>query len=342
MRLERRAGIPLVVGIVLLLAALWLVGSNERAAADWHRGMMRHGGQVLALGPDAAPDAGLYGRTVLVTGTPEVVEPPRDRDFRVRVDTPLLERKVAMFQWREVRVGGDVSYQMDWVDHAVDSSRFEQPEGHVNAQPFPFAGKRFMAPRVRLDHFVLAPAIVRALPSPLQPVSPDFSKLPPNLQASFQVRGGMLTTSADPAHPKLGDLRVRWLAAPLEEITVVARVDGDKLVPAEGAADGRGFQVQLGQRALTDVFADLPMPPGAVWAWRVLALLLAWTGAWLVVRRWRPGRAGTMAALGAGVAVLAALAGVVWLGVSVMVAVVAWVVAALAACAGWFCWRRPA
>ena len=298
----RQAGIFLVSGIVLLLAALWLIGSNEQAAASWHEGMSHHGGDVLVLGKDAAPGAGLYGRMVLVTGTPEVIEPPRDRDFRIRVDTPLLVRKVSMFQWREVRVGGDVSYQMDWVDHAVDSSKFVQPRGHANTQPFPFAGKRFMSPQVRLDNFLLAPAIVKALPAPLQPASPDFDHLPANLQASFQVHDGELTTSADPAHPRLGDLRVRWLAAPLEQITVVARVDGDKLVPAKDAVDGHGFQVQLGQRSLTDVFADLPIPPGAVWAWRVLALLLAWAGAWLIVRRWRPSHAGMTAALAAGVA----------------------------------------
>lgn len=342
MGLNRLADIGFVAGIVLLLAALWMLGANEHAMVNWHMGMLRHGGDVLVLGSDAAPGPGLDGRTVLVSGMPDVVEPPRDHDFHVHVDTPLLVREVAMFQWREVRVGGDVSYQQDWVDHAVDSSRFDQPAGHANTQPFPFDSQRFVAPQVRLDHFMLAPAIVQALPMPLRPVTPDFSRLPANLQASFQAYDGMLTTSTSPENPHLGDLRVHWLAMPLEVVTVVARVDGDRLGPAKGATDDEGFQVQLGQRSLTDIFADLPLPPNAVWTWRVVAWLLAWLGAWLIVRRWRPARFAVPIALAWGIAVLSVLAGAVWLTASVMAVTIAWVVGVLAALAGGLLWRQAA
>lgn len=342
MGLNRQADIGFVAGIVLVLAALWMIGANEHAVADWQMGMSRHGGDVLVLGPDTTPGVDLDGQEVLVTGMPEVVEPPRDRDFRVHVDTPLLVRKVAMFQWREVRVGGQVFYEQDWVDHAVDSSHFGQPAGHANTQPFPFETARFMAPQVRLDHFMLAPTIVKALPMPLQPVTPDFSRLPANLQASFQAHGDMLSTSVNPENPQLGDLRVHWLAMPPKVVTVVARVDGDRLMPAKGAAAGEGFQVQLGQRSLTDIFADLPLPPDAVWPWRVVALLLAWLGAWLIVRRWRPAHLAVPVALAWSVAMLGALAGVMWLTISVMAAVIAWIIAILAALAGGLLWRRAA
>ncbi|HET7299132.1 MAG TPA: TMEM43 family protein [Oleiagrimonas sp.] len=341
MGLNRRASIVSAAGIVLLLAALWLIGGNEHAAADWHQGMARHGGDVLVLGPDATPGADLDGRTVLVTGVPEVVEPPQDRDFRVHANTPLLVRKVAMFQWREVRVGGHVFYEQDWVDHPVDSSQFDQPTGHANTQPFPFRAARFLAPQVRLDHFMLAPAIIEALPVPVQPVTPDFSRLPTSLQASFRTHDGTLTTSNHPGSPHLGDLRVNWLAMPLETVTVVAQVDGDSLMPASDAADGEGFQVQLGQRSLTDIFADLPLPPEAVWAWRVVALLLAWAGMWLILRHWRPARISVPVALAGGIAVLALLAGIMWLVASTAVAVAAWIITILAAATAWLFWRHP-
>lgn len=326
------------IGAALLLVGLWVLGANERSAAAWHRGMARHGGNVLVLGKNASPDADQDGRQVLVTGTPEVVEPPRDRDFRMRADTSLLVRKVAMFQWHEVRVGGQVSYHQDWVDHAVDSSRFEHPERHANTQPFPFTGQTFQAPQMRLNHYTLAPAIVRALPGALQPVAPETDRLPANLQASFRTYGHVLTTSADPQHPRLGDLRVQWLARPLQTVTVVARVDGGQLVPATGA--GKGFSVQIGERSLTDIFPDLPLSPGAVRVWRVLALLLAVSGIWLVVRPRCPERLAVPMALAAGVTVLGILAGVMWVTASVMVAVIAWLIAVLAVLAGWQGWRR--
>ncbi len=42
-----------------------------------------------------------------------------------------LARKVEMFQWHETN--GDIrSYDMDWVDHPVDASKFAQPQRHEN------------------------------------------------------------------------------------------------------------------------------------------------------------------------------------------------------------------
>lgn len=338
MSTTRRTWIILEVGIVLMLIGLAVLGVNEQSAAAWQRGLAGHGGGILVLGTDAAPDASQDGQRVLVTGEPQVVERPRDPDFHVSADTSLLVRKVAMFQWHEVRIGNHVSYQQDWIDHPVDSGSFQQPAGHANTQAFPFSGKRFHATVVHLNGYVLAPELVHALPGGVKPLQPDFSHLPANLQASFRVQGDMLTTSAGGDRPRLGDLRVQWRVHPLQTITVIARADGNRLVPAAGP--GKGFEIQLGERSLTDVFPDLPLPPSGVWAWRVLALVLTCLGAWLVLRRWLATRTAVPVALAAGVAALGVLAGIMWVATSVMVAVIAWIIAILAGSGGAFCWRR--
>jgi hypothetical protein len=324
-------------GAALLALALVLLFANERGVLAYRQAAERHGGSVLDLGTEAYPDSDQYGHMVRVAGTPEVVEPPRDADFGVSADTPLLVRKVQMFQWREVRVGTGVNYEMDWVDHAVDTSRFERPQGHANPGPFPFRGARFVAPNVRLAHYHLDPAIVRALPGVGAPIRADLSRLPPNLAASFQIVDGRLSTSADPGSPQLGDLRVSWEAVPLQLVTVIARVDGRSLKPAVGAADGRGFEVQVGDRALRDVLPDLPPVPGAVWTWRVLALLIAWGGAVLLLRELRR-RPDVLAALGLAVVPLALLAAVIWIGTSITAGLMLLALALLAG-AGTI-WRR--
>lgn len=331
-----------LIGVALVLLGLWMLGSNERTAAAWHRGMTRPGGDVQVLGATATSAVTAHGQRVLVSGMPKVVEPPRDTDFGVRADTPVLVRRVEMFQWHEEHAGGQVSYEQNWIDHAVDSRRFRHRAGHANTQPFPFASRRFQAAKVRLGRYVLAPAIVRALPGALQMLEPDFNDLPANLQASFQVHDGMLTTSSNPRHPRLGDLRVTWLVRPLQDVTVVARVDGDELVPAPGPGPGEGFEVQVGSQSLTDVFPDLPLPLHGAWAWRVGALVLAWLGVWLVALHWCRPRAALPVALAVSVALLGALAGIMWLGTAWVVAVIAWAVAFLAALGAWQGWRRLA
>jgi hypothetical protein len=316
--------------VVLVLAALWLTFATEHAVVIRHSAAAQTRPNAKMLDAKARPKPALDGKIVRLAGTPRVLEPPRDRDFGITFDTPLLVRRVSMFQWHEARADNKVTYRQDWLDHAVDSRRFKHPSGHANTQAFPFAGHKFLAPRVRLGHFKLAPAIVRALPAPVSAVTPSFRRLPVNLQASFQAHDGALTTSVDPEHPRLGDLRVRWLAAPLAPVTVLARVDGDRLVPAAQALGDPGLKVRQRPRASNDAVADLPLSPHAAWAWRVLALVLASLGAWLLVRRRRAGVSGIITAMGLAVGVLALLAGGVWFALSVWVAVVAWIIAALA------------
>jgi len=341
MPVAQRNGIVPAIGVVIVLAAVWLSIAHERAAVAWSQGLERHGGEVVSLKAGAAPDSVPDGHMVRLSGVPGVEGRPADPDFDVTADSPVLVRVVEMFQWREVGHGGYMSYEQDWVAHPVDSSRFRQPEGHANTQPFPFEGKTFRARDVRLGGFVLDPAIVAAMPHPARSFKPDFSHLPANLQASFQVSDGMLVSSAQPGHPRLGDLRVRWLAVPLDTVTVVARARQGRLVPAADAADGRGFSVQLGERSLSEVHPDLPQPPGATRWWRVASLLLAGIGVWLVVGRWRSGRAAVMLAVAGAAAVIGIVIGALWVTTNVASAAIAWGVAVLTIVYAIHVWRRP-
>lgn len=301
------------LGVILLVWAAWMTGSNESMAKQWHQGMAQPSGQVLVLGNDAVPKAASEGRMVLVTGTPTLVQAPRDNDFNVRADSPVLARKVEMFQWHEVRGTGPLSYQQNWIDHPVDSKRFTQPSGHANTQPFPFTGRVFTASEVRLGQFILAPAIVQALPGSAHPLPVNLSKLPANLQASLRGQGNYLTTVSRSGTPHLGDLRIQWLAKPFEEVTVVAQVHGKHLRPEAGAVRGPGFEVRVGEQSLTDVFAALPLRPKTVWTWRVLYLVLALVGAVMLLRAWERPSVRAPVALATAVVLLAVVTGVAWL-----------------------------
>jgi hypothetical protein len=249
---------------------------------------------------------------VRVVGTPTVVEAPRDPDFNLRVNTPLLVRHVEMFQWREVRVGSSVHYELDWVDHLLDAGHFEDPKGHANPVSFPISGKQFDAGLVQLGGFKLGPVLLHAIPG-TQRVTPDPGSMPENLAASFSRYQDYLVTSARPGDPRLGDVRVSWNEVPLQELTVVGRIDGDRLVAAAGAADGKGYVVQVGDVPVLDIFPDLPIPPEFVLSWRILSVLLAALGAFLLLSAQRE-RRDPLLALGLGALVVGVVASVLWLG----------------------------
>jgi hypothetical protein len=292
-------------GAALLIAGLGLAAITERGLLMHHQAAARHGGDVVEAGSDG-PQPGLGGSMVLVSGTPEVVEEPRDADFNLNVATPALNRHVEMFQWREVRVGGDVHYELDWSEQWQDPRKFQQPRGHANPASMPLQSHRFVAGVVRVSGFRLGPVLIDALPG-AQAVTPDPGKLPANLAASFSLYHDYLTTSANPGSPRLGDVRVSWQAVPLQPVTVFARLDGDRLVRADRTEDGQGYQVQVGVRSLSDVLPDVPEPPEFTTARRVGAILLAALGAFLLLWERRRRGGDVVLALAIGVAAIGAV-----------------------------------
>lgn len=301
------------LGALLVLLGMGLVAMTEQGAIQNRTGFVRHGGEVLELDGDSGPQPGQHGYMLRVASNIDVVEEPYDADFGQRFHTPVLVRHVEMFQWREIRVGSDVHYEQDWVDRPLDASRFEHPGGHANPGAFPITGKQFDAGLVKVGGFALSSELLHQLPGS-EFVTPRLGALPANLAASFSQDDQYLTTSVNPGHPRLGDLRVSWETIPVQVVTVFARLDGDRLVPASDAPDGRGYDVQIGDRRLADVLPDVPEPPSMVGLRRVVAVLLSAFGAFLLVWHRLPTDRSLPVALGVGLLLTGALAGVMWLG----------------------------
>ncbi len=284
-------------GALLVLLALLLSWRIESAAATYQAALQAVAGTragVIDLGRDARPSARLQGELVRVVGTPQVVEAPLDTGFNQSALALRLHREVAMFQWQQVDVGYPL-YELEWQDGRVDSAAFAQPRGHENPQP-PVAALDLPAPRVRLDGFVLAPALTARIPGRVpQPVR--AAALPGNLAATFTPYHGALY-SGDPRHPRLGDVRIRWSVVPPQQVTVLARVDHGELLPAPNAS------VQLGDRSLGDLLPQLPPRPLYTWPTRLLAWLLAAAGLAALRHRQGGGIDVVQAALGAAVLLL--------------------------------------
>lgn len=301
-----------VIGVLLIFAGVGLAALTAHSLMNYRTAAQRHGGEMMDLGNDASLQAGQYGHMARVVGTPSVVEPPSDPEFGLKTDTPVLVRHVEMFQWRELHFGNEVSYELAWVDRLLDASHFDQPAGHANPASFPISGKKFDAGLVQVGGFRLAPELVRTLPGS-STVKPDLKSLPPNLAASFSPYQQYLTTSSQPNSPRVGDVRVSWDEIPLRQITVFARIDGDRLVPAADAADGKGYDIEVGDVSLLDMLPDMPIPPDYVMFRRIAAVLLAALGAFVMLVA-RNRRRDPLLALGLGALVVGAVSTMLWLG----------------------------
>ena len=328
-----------VAGALLVLAGVGLEALHASSLIAYREASSRHGGEVIELGSDAQPQAGQHGYMARVVGTPRVVEAPLDPDFNQSSDTPVLVRRVEMFQWHEVNFGGSVHYELDWVDHPVDASHFKDPHGHRNPGKFPISGKQFDAGLVQMDGFKLGSILVHALPGS-NVITPDVAALPENLAVTFSRYKDYLVTSAHPGDPRLGDLRVSWMEVPLQQMTIVARLDGAQLDAAADAGDGKGYQVQVGDVPLLDLFPDLPVAPKFVMFWRILGVLLASLGAFVLLPAPRR-RETPLLALGLGAIGVGSVASIVWLGGADAAVLGGWLVVALVGVAlSVWCLRR--
>jgi hypothetical protein len=330
-----------LLGALLILGGVGLAAMTERSLLNYRAVAVQHGGEALDLGTSAQPEAGQHGYMARLVGTPQVVESPHDPEFNLTVNTPVLNRHVEMFQWREIIIGNVVHYEMDWVDQPIDASQFRRPAGHANTTSFPLQSRRFIATLVQMGGFQLSPMVVRALPGS-DLITPDPRALPENLAASFSGFHNYLVTSAKPGDPRLGDLRVSWEEVPLRQMTIVARVDGSRLVAATDAADGKGFQVQIGDVSLLDLFPDLPIPPDFLWTQRILAVLLAALGSFVALSAHRNPRRDGLLALGLGALLVGAFVSVLWMAGSKSM-FSGWLAVMLAGLGltAWRLWRRP-
>ncbi len=333
--IDARAWPRRLAGAVLVLIALLLLGLTEHTDRLRAMGEDALGGFVLT-GDAAKPGPASDGQLVLAVGAPEVVQPALDPQFNVSVNAPALLRKVEMFQWQETDYGGRRNYEQEWFDHPVDSSKFGDPATHANPGAFPIGPARFDSPEVRVAGFKLDPALVASLAG-VENVSPDLSRLPPNMAATFQVRDGTLLSGSNPDHPQIGDLRISWMQIDPAQISVLARNRGGTLVQASDASGRPLAQVQIGRRSLTDILTDAPQPPHFKWARRLLAVLLAWLGVALLLPP--PRRRDRWLALAIAAVPLALLAGAYWLGVRNVAALALFVIAAIALAGAAWRWR---
>jgi hypothetical protein len=325
-----------VLGGVLLLLGLLLLGFTEHADRLRAMGEDALGGFVLT-GSAATPGPAANGKLVLAVGAPEVTTPARDAQFGVATDAPALLRKVEMFQWNETRFGGVRNYDQNWYDHPIDSSSFGDPSGHANPGAFPINAARFDSTGVTVGGFKLAPELVHMVDGP-ESFDPDLSHLPPNMAATFQARDGTLVTSANAAHPQVGDLRISWMKIAPPQLTVFARDQDGTLVSVNDPSGNPIAQVLIGRHSLTDVLTDAPQPPRFKWARRVLAVLLAWAGVAMLLPD--PRRRDRVLALAVAILPLALLAAICWFDVRMLAFVVLLVVAILAGVFTVWRWRH--
>lgn len=245
-----------VIGVLIGLAGAGTLAWNEFALAR-QLGAIALARTRLGSGPEDG--------VVHVVGTASATAPVRDPVFGLTVDALRLERTAETYQWLETREGtGDnknLRYEKIWSPELVRSAHFEQRSFHANPPNLPITTATFRADAVVLAMNDLDPVLVDALPA-MQEWRPDRDRPVRAARLVFARVGGWLY-SGDPAAPAIGDVRVRFATAPPGLISVLAALDGRRLVPFRTPGGG-----SVALAAYGDVDADTMLRAASKADWR--------------------------------------------------------------------------
>lgn len=233
-----------LAGLVIVVLGIGLLAWNEGRSIARIRGL-GEGGRAVVTAPLTRIDPANEGRLIHLSG-PLVVEGRReDPASGVSVGGVSLRRTVEYYQWTETsrsetrtRPGGGeetvttYDYQREWSGTPRDSSQFHTPAGHTNLTP-PIETALVSAEEGRVGAYRADRRLLDTVPPtvPVTVTEADARRLSATLSRPVRVESGALYVGANPASPAVGDMRVRYVAAPAGVVSVVAAQTSGALAP---------------------------------------------------------------------------------------------------------------
>lgn len=279
-----------LVGLGLLLAMLMLLFWNEGRAVKTARGLSQGASDLVMASPQQV-DPALEGKLVYLVGEPLAPVPLHDTHTGVSAPGLRLQRKVEMYQWvqdsqskQEVALGGtqttttQYSYNAQWSEQAVDSSRFEQAAQYSNPA-MALRGESFLAEGVQLGSWTLdAPVLGQLGAGQAYPVSQyDLVALQHAIgpQLPVQLVDGQIHVGANPQAPAVGDYRISYSLVPVQALSIIGRQTGHGIRPWQADSGSQVLMVQTGVLAAEQMFSQAHSGNSSMtWIFRALGTLL--------------------------------------------------------------------
>lgn len=329
----------ILFGFILLIVAAVLLWWNEGRAVEEYK-TLAEGHKAVVPVTSERVDPANEGKLVHVVGTATTAETLSDAELGASAVALRLRRDVQMYQWRERteskserKLGGSeetvttYTYEKVWSPGVISSSGFKEREGHENPAQARLKAEEWTAQRATLGAFQLTPSLTGRIDrfEPLPATAEMLARVPEALRKELRTAEGGYCLGADPAAPKIGDLKIALSLVKSAEVSVTARQFGSTFEPYISKAGGEIEMLRMGRLSADTVFKQaeasnrtmtwLLRAVGFVVMWIGLALILAPLGVLADVLPFL----GTLVRLGTG-----AFSFVMALAASLLIIVVAW------------------
>ncbi len=261
-----------LIGVVLILAAIYFLFWNEGRAIQTYRALVEGAGLVVSI-DSAKVDAANDGKLVHITGPVKPNGSVEDPQFGIRAEGALaLAREVEMYQWvekseskTEKNVGGSeettttYSYSKEWNSKRIDSSDFKVQNGHENPD-FAVPSDKVTVETANVGAFVLEGSTVADLGDGKRvPLSQaDADRIQGTIATNLPVRlnQGDVYVGNSATAPQVGDLRISFERVDLAEASFVGKQQGDSLVGYTSSNGREIFLSAAGKRDAAAMFED--------------------------------------------------------------------------------------
>jgi len=224
--------------------------------------------------------------------TPSVLT---DTDFGVGGSALKLKRIVEVYQWEEnsqsdtkEKFGGGTettttyTYNQDWSDSIIDSSKFKEAETHINPKSKRFENKEWLATNVSVGAYEIPEDLLSSLIEykPFTITSEMIQTLPYATQEQVSLTGNMLYFQAtDSAMPQIGNTRIRYEIIIPQMISVIRKQSASTLVPYTTKNGYTISMIQTGKYTATEMFEGaIANNRTMTWVLRFVGTLLMYIG----------------------------------------------------------------
>lgn len=244
----RRSFGGIILAFFFVPGAVALLFWNEGRAVKTAKSLKEGEGIVIAAQADSVNPA-YDQKLVHVTSSAATDDILTDPVFGISTNAIRLSRSVQMYQWKENKQATShsttgngnssegatyaYSYEKSWESEPINSSTFNQPEGHANP-PQMLGGKFSVAAKfVDFGAFKLGNSVISHMQGdvPFVPDTATLAKLPPLIKEKAQIAEGGLYIGGDWRTPAIGDQKVHFTVLKPGVFSIVARQSGDTFEP---------------------------------------------------------------------------------------------------------------
>lgn len=278
----KNALVGAVIGIVLVVVAIWALVWNEGRSIKSYRALVEGAGLVQSVSADTIDPAN-EGKLIHISGKVETSDVPTDSEFGIAADGAVaLRRDVEMYQWvekseskNETKLGGGeetvttYTYAKEWRSDRQDSSDFRQPEGHENPE-MQVESQSFTIGTATVGAFAVSGEDVAGLGdrNDLAVSAADLARVQEYLSGTVLLdRGGFYVGSSKSA-PQVGDLRIRYTRSDLSEASFVAEQHAEGLQPFT-TSNGREIFLNASGKASAAEMFDTAQAENTLITWLV-------------------------------------------------------------------------